>query len=108
MMSMILLADWSAEFCMDDECEDERMKETTIELASLMSSLNFGSKEYLQWAREENVDAKHNMVELVDLAWDREIHLNLDLDEGPMGRNDVDDHPTPIIKLPQVHKYALS
>ena len=46
------------------------------------------------------------MAELVDLAWGREIHLSLDLNEEPMQRNDVDDQPTPIIKLHQVHEYA--
>ena len=30
---------------MDDECENERMKEATNELASLLSSLNLGSEE---------------------------------------------------------------
>ncbi len=46
------------------------------------------------------------MAELVDLAWGREIHLSLDLNEEPMQRNDVDDQPTPIVKLPQAHEYA--
>ena len=46
------------------------------------------------------------MVELVDLAWAREIHFGLDLNEKPMEGNDVDDCPTPIIKLPQAHEYA--
>ena len=31
------------------------------------------------------------MAELVDLAWDREIHLSLDLDEEQMEGSDVDD-----------------
>ena len=39
------------------------------------------------------------MDELVDLAWGREIHLDLDLNEEPMKENDVDDQPTPIVKL---------
>ena len=42
----------------------------------------------------------------VDLAWDRDIHLGLDLSEEPMKGNDVDDHPTPIVKLPQARAYA--
>ena len=29
-------------------------------------------------------DPKYNMVELVDLAWNRELHLGLDLNEEPM------------------------
>ena len=33
------------------------------------------------------------MVELVDLAWGREIYLGSDLNEEPMERNDVDDQP---------------
>jgi hypothetical protein len=39
------------------------------------------------------------MVESVDLAWGREIHLGEDLNEEPMKGNDVDDQPTPIVKL---------
>jgi hypothetical protein len=31
------------------------------------------------------------MVELVDLAWGRDIHLGLDLNEAPMEAKDVDD-----------------
>jgi hypothetical protein len=31
------------------------------------------------------------MVELVDLAWGREIHLGTNLNEEPMEVNDVDD-----------------
>ena len=46
------------------------------------------------------------MVALVDLAWAREIHLGLDLNEEPMEWDDVDDCPTPIIKLSQAHEYA--
>ena len=96
MMSKILLADWSADFVMDDECEKSRMKEVENELANLISYLNIGSEEmpieeYVQWARKEIVDAKHNMVELVDLAWGREIHLALDLNKEPVKGNDVDD-----------------
>ena len=32
-------------------------------------------EEYIKLAREEIVDAKYNMVELVDLAWGREVKL---------------------------------
>ena len=39
------------------------------------------------------------MVELVDLAWGREIHLGLNMNEQPMEGNGVDDQPTPIVKL---------
>ena len=39
------------------------------------------------------------MVELVDLAWGRGIHLGLDLNEKPMEENDADDRSTPIVKL---------
>ena len=43
---------------------------------SLVSSLNLGSEEmpveeYVPLTREEIVDAKYNMIELVDLALDR-------------------------------------
>ena len=46
------------------------------------------------------------MLELVDLAWGRKIHLGLNLNEEPMEGNDVDDRPTPIVKLPQAREYA--
>ena len=46
------------------------------------------------------------MVELVDLAKDRENHLGLDMNEEPMEGNDADDQPIPIDKLPQAHEYA--
>ena len=32
-----------------------------------------------------------SMVELVDLAWGREVHLGLNLNEEPMEKNNVDD-----------------
>jgi hypothetical protein len=48
---------------------------------------------------EKIVDVEHDMVELVDLASGREIHLGLNLNEQPMEGNDVDDQPTPIVKL---------
>ena len=44
-MSKTLLVDRSANFSMDNECEKSRMKETTNELASPISSLNLGSEE---------------------------------------------------------------
>ena len=96
---------------MDDECEKLGMKEATNELASLISSLNFKSEEmpieeYVQLAGEGIVDVEYNMVGLVDLAWGREIHLGLHLNEEPMEGNDVEDQPTPIIKLPQAREYA--
>jgi hypothetical protein len=57
--------------------------------------------------REEIVDVEYNMVELVDLAWGREFHLGLHLNEEPIGGgDDVDDQPTPIVKLPQAHGFA--
>jgi hypothetical protein len=46
-MSNILLVDWSVDFSMDDEHEKLRIKETTNEMASLISSLNLGSEETL-------------------------------------------------------------
>ena len=46
------------------------------------------------------------MVELVDLAWGRQIHLGLDLNEKPMKGNGVHDQPTPIVKLPKACEYA--
>ena len=44
-MSTILLANWSADFAMNDERENEIMKEARNELASLFSSLNLESEE---------------------------------------------------------------
>ena len=83
-MSKIILAYQSVNFAVDDECEKSRMKEATNELASLISSFNLGSgdipiEKYVQLAREKIVNAKYDMVELVDLAWGREIHVDLDL-----------------------------
>ena len=51
-------------------------------------------KEYVHLAKEKIVDAKYNMTELVDL------------NEEPIKLNDVDDQPTPIVKLPQACKYV--
>ena len=51
-MSKILPLDWSVDLAMHGEHEKSRMKEATIELASLISSLNLGSEELLI---EENV-----------------------------------------------------
>ena len=42
----------------------------------------------------------------MDLARASEIHLGLDLNEELMERSDVDDQPTPIVKLPQACEYA--
>ena len=46
------------------------------------------------------------MVEFMDFACSREIHLGLNLHEEPKEGNDVDDQPTSIIKLPQAHAYV--
>jgi hypothetical protein len=46
------------------------------------------------------------MDKLMDLAWSRAFYLELDLNEEPMDGNDVDDQPTPIVKLPQACEYA--
>ena len=43
------------------------------------------------------------MIELVDFAWGRKIHLGLDLNEEPMDGN---DRPTPIVKIPQANENA--
>ena len=99
------------DFAMDDEGERSRMKESTSELASLVSYLNLGSEEmcveeYVQLVGEEIVDANYNMAELVVMAWGRQVQLNLDLNEEPMKGNDVDDLPTQKLKLPKVHEYA--
>jgi hypothetical protein len=64
------------------------------------------NKEYVELAREEIVDSRYNMVELVDLAWGREANLGLHLNEEPMEGNDVNDWPTLIVKLPQTREYA--
>ena len=45
MMSKFLHVDWSADFAMDGELEKLKMKETTNEMANLISSLTLGGKE---------------------------------------------------------------
>ena len=45
-------------------------------------------------------------MSLVDLVWDREVDLDIDLNEESMEGIDVDDQPTPIVKLHQVCEYA--
>ena len=55
----------------------------------------------VEW--EESVEG---MAKLVDLVWSEEFHLGLDLNEEQMNENDVDDQPTPIVKLPQACDYA--
>lgn len=62
--------------------------------------------EYAQLVWEEIVDVVYNMVELVDLTWGREVHLGLSLIEESLEQNDVDDHPTSKVNLPQSHEYA--
>lgn len=54
-----------------------------LSVVSLISSLTLGSEEmpiakYVQLAEEKIVDAKYKMVELVGLAWGRELNLVLD------------------------------
>ena len=44
-MSTLLLANWSANFDINDDHENERLKEAQNELASLISCLNLGSEE---------------------------------------------------------------
>ena len=76
------------------------MKESTNELARFISSLNLGSDEIpidLHLATDKVVDAKYNVAELVDLAWDREVQLDLDCHEDTMEGIDVDDQPKPLI-----------
>ena len=63
-------------------------------------------EEYLQLAWEEIVDEEYNMGELIILAWSKEIRLGLDFNEEPMEGNDVDDQPTPIVKLPRAYEHA--
>ena len=46
------------------------------------------------------------MVDMVDLAWGRDVHVGLDLNEEPIEGNDVDDQPIPIVKLPKAHEYT--
>ena len=45
-------------------------------------------------------------MSLVDLVWDREVHVDIDLNEESMEGIDVDDQPTPIVKIRQVCEYA--
>ena len=73
-MSKFLLVDKSVDIAMDHKREKSRMKEATIELASLISPLNLGCEEisieeHVQLAREEIVDVEYNVAKLVELAW---------------------------------------
>lgn len=43
----------------------------------------------MQLAREEIVNVEYNMIKLVDLAWGREVHLDLDLNKELMEGIDV-------------------
>ena len=101
----------TSEYVMDHECEKLGLKEATSESTSLISSLNLGSgemliEEHVQLAGEEIVDTEYTVAELVALAWGRETHLVLDLNEEPIHGNVVDDQPTPTGKLPQAHEYV--
>jgi len=60
----------------------------------------------VQLAGEAIVDVEYDMAKLVAFAWSRELYLGLDLHEELMKGNDVDDQPTPQVKLPQAHEYA--
>ena len=96
---------------MDHERERSRTKQARNEVASPICSLNLGSvemfiEEYVQLVGEDIVDAKYSMIELVNLAWGREIHFGLDLNEEPIEENDVDDQATPIVRLPQAWENA--
>ena len=67
-------------------------------MANPISSMNLGSEElsiekYMQLLGRKFVDAKYNMIELVDLAWDIEVHLDSGLNDEPMEGNVVDDQP---------------
>ena len=42
----------------------------------------------------------------MDLAWGRGIHLGLDLNEEPVKGNELNDQPSPMVKLPQAYEYA--
>ena len=96
---------------MNDEREKSRIKETTNELASLISSLNPGSEEmlieeYCNWHVRKLLMQSTTWLSWMDFAWGREIPLGLDLTEEPMEAKDVDDQPTPIVKFFQACEYA--
>ena len=50
------------------------------------------------------VNAECNVFELLELAWGREIDSSLILINIQVEGNDVDDQPTPIVKLPQARE----
>ena len=58
------------------------------------------------WHEKKNVDANYNMVELMDLVLGRNIHIRLELNKEPIEGIDVDDQPTPIVKLPEAYECA--
>ena len=67
----------------------------------------FFIEEYVQLGGEEIVDVEYIMAKLVDLAWGREIHLGLGLNEEPMEGNDVDNnqHQYSSILMPNTIKF---
>ena len=65
------------------------MKEVDNELASLLNLENeeMPFEEHVQLVGEGIVDVECHMVELVDLAWGREFHLDLASHKDPMEGN---------------------
>ena len=62
-------------------------------------------KKVCNW-QEKIIDAKYSTVGLQELAWDKKTHLGWDLNEGATEENDVNNHPTPIVKSLQARVYA--
>ena len=79
---------------------ESQNQQTSWQVSFIRGSEEMHVEEYVHWARGEIVDAKYNMVEQVDLAWGREIHLGFYLHKEPTEGNDMDDQPTPIVEVP--------
>lgn len=80
---------------MDDEHEKPRMEEATSELTFHLGILEVKKcmlkNNMCSWQRRTFVYANYIMAKLVDLAWDREVHVESYLNEGLVVGNGVDD-----------------
>jgi hypothetical protein len=45
------------------------------------------------------IEVEYIIIELVDLAWGKATHLDLDLNQEPLDEIDVDEEPRPIVKF---------
>ena len=112
-MSKILFAEWSVDFAMDDmmnvknqEWKKKQMNQQVSFPLWVLEVKKCLLKNMCNWQERKLLLQSRTWAELVDVAWSREIHMDLNLNKEPMKGNDMNDQPTPIVKLPQAHKYA--